>query len=299
VFALQVYKSEKVAFSWYSLLNISMDFSLMKSLLECPVCLTIPRDQSIFLCNNSHKICSSCFDLLDMAATCPQGKCEYNRENLMRNRDLEKIIAECDIELSCQYWRKGCDVEDKRKILEKHEADCSFRTVPCPFTCGCRVLFRDLRQHLQDRHRSTHFKGKGESLSISWILKENHFAGKSKVFVNGVWENLEGQRSYCHFEKLPGKWVSWVSVEGGKSVASGLKSVIKIKSKIDEKNIAFEGRVFSIDCLKSDIISSKECLTMTDHQVKNLRNINLQGGVEASGLWGQLAIEFSVKKQEE
>ena len=38
---------------------------------------------------------------------------------------------------------------------------------------------------------------------------------------------------------------------------------------------------------------------MTDHQVKNLRNINPQGGVEASGLWGQLAIEFSVKTQEE
>jgi len=208
-------------------------------------------------------------------------------------------IAECDIELSCQYWRNGCDVEDKRKGLEKHEADCIFRRIPCPFTCGSSVLFKDLRKHLQDKHRSTHFKGKGESLSISWILKETHFAGHSKIFVNGVWEDLEGQRFYCHFEKLAGRWVSWVSVEGGETVASGLKSVIKIKSRSDEKNIEFEGKVFSIDCIKTDIISSKGCLTMTEKHVRNLRNTNLQDGLEASGLWGQLAIEFSVKKQEE
>ena len=119
--------------------------------------------------------------------------------------------------------------------------------------------------------------------------------------------------------------------EGGESDASGLKSEIKIKygnletslykrsqageqvdrkshlkghklalcPKIDENNKAFEWKVVSMDCVESDIISSKECLTMTDHQVKNLRNINPQGGVEASGLWGQLAIEFSVKTQEE
>ena len=273
-----------------------MDFSLMKSLLECPVCFTIPRDQSIFLCNNSHKICKTCFDLLEVLV-CPQGKCEYNVDNLMRNRDLEKIIAECDLELSCQNWREGCTREDKRKVLEKHETECIFRRVPCPFNCGSNVIFRRLHGHLKESHRSTHFKGKGESLSIIWILKESHFSENSKIFVNGVWENMAGQRFYCHFEKLGGKWISWIGVEGGESTAKALKGCIKIKSRNDENNIEFKGEVFPIDTIKSDIAASDGCMKMTDEQVKNLRKKNLSDEDEISGLWGKLFIEFSVLKE--
>ena len=271
-----------------------MDFSLMKSLLECPVCYTIPRNQSIFLCSNSHKICQTCFDLLELKI-CPQGKCEYKDEQPMRNRDLEKIIAECDIDLSCHNWREGCTVEAKKKELEEHETECDFRKVPCPFSCGSETMFRKIQDHLKESHRSTHFKGKGEFLSITWILKERHFSGNSKIFVNGVWENMDGQRFYCHLQKLDGKWISWICVEGGERTARKWKSKIKIKSKNADDNIEFEGNVFSIDCTKTELVSSGECFTMTDEEVRNLKNLNISNTDKLSGLWGKLFIEFSVE----
>ena len=215
----------------------------------------------------------------------------------MRNRDLEKIISECDIELSCKNWREGCTVEAKRKVLEEHESECNFRTVPCPCNCGNNTMFSKLQDHLKDSHRRTHFKGKGESLSITWILKESHFSWNSKIFVNGVWENMDGQRFYCHFEKFDGKWISWICVEGGERTARMLKSVIKIKSKKGDTDIEFEGEVFSIDTAKNDIISSDGCFTMKDEHVRNLKNMNISEEDKISGLWGKLFIEFTVEKK--
>jgi len=215
----------------------------------------------------------------------------------MRNRDLEKIISECDIELSCHNWRNGCTMEAKRKVLEEHETECEFRTVACPFSCGSNTPVRNLHVHLKESHRRTHFKGKGESLSITWILKESHFSGNSKVFVNGVWESVDEQRFYCHLEKLDGKWIAWMCVEGGETTARKYKSKIKIKSQKDGGNIDFEGVVFSLDSHKEEIVSDGGCFTMTEKEVLTFKNLNLSDEEKLSGLWGKLRVEFSIIKK--
>jgi hypothetical protein len=41
----------------------------IKSSLECPVCMSIPRD-AIFQCNNGHLLCKDCNEKLDVCPTC-------------------------------------------------------------------------------------------------------------------------------------------------------------------------------------------------------------------------------------
>ena len=275
----------------------------MKSLLECPVCLTIPRNLRIFLCCNGHRICSVCFDLLHPPAVCPQGKCAFaqqgENQSPMRNRDLEKIIEELskesELELSCLNWREGCSVEQRRMELEKHEQECPYRRIPCPLNCGESLVYRKLHDHLKEQHRTTHFKGKGKSLTINWSLKGSHFSGNSKIFVNGVWESLDGERFYCHLEHINGKWISWITVEGGTCSAENWRSIIKIQSKDQENTIMLEGDVFAIDEVKDDIIASSDSFTLTDDQVRNLRDSSDEE--ESTEFWGKLLIEFSVGKK--
>ncbi|XP_023347102.1 ankyrin-1 isoform X3 [Eurytemora carolleeae] len=65
----------------------SLRRSLVRRVLECPVCLEVMINKKILQCKNGHNVCDSCrFQLL----TCPQCRVEYS-EMEVRNRGLEEL----------------------------------------------------------------------------------------------------------------------------------------------------------------------------------------------------------------
>ena len=61
--------------------SVIMDESLLRSHLECPICLNIPHRAKIFTCQHGHLICQPCFSKLPAnPKVCPQVK-----KNVKRN----------------------------------------------------------------------------------------------------------------------------------------------------------------------------------------------------------------------
>ena len=55
--------------------NLSQTFELQKE-LECPVCLSLPREAPIYQCENGHMVCKNCLPKLKECPVCkrPIGK---------------------------------------------------------------------------------------------------------------------------------------------------------------------------------------------------------------------------------
>ncbi len=45
--------------------------------LECPVCLSVPREGGMVPCPNWHLVCERCFRNLDLPKGCPECRAEY------------------------------------------------------------------------------------------------------------------------------------------------------------------------------------------------------------------------------
>ena len=131
-----------------------MNSAALKTVLECPVCFQVPGSK-IFVCSNSHKICESCYNKITAGAKqCPQGNCPFD-EPPRRYRELENIVENADIELSCSNAGAGCKVEKKKGELREHEMKCIFRQVPCPGTAFEKIiLFNSIDSHIT-RHEKT------------------------------------------------------------------------------------------------------------------------------------------------
>ena len=127
---------------------------MISALQACPVCFQVPRSK-ILSCTNAHKICESCYDkTVSSARQCPQGNCPYD-EPPRRCRELEAIVDNADLELSCSNANVGCTVEMRKEGLRKHEVICTFREVPCPdTTCEEIVVLNNIDSHISENHQN-------------------------------------------------------------------------------------------------------------------------------------------------
>jgi len=115
----------------------------LETLLECPVCLQVPRDFPIPQCPSGHIICKSCRGRVTSCPTC----------RTVLNIDLTNNVAVKMIEkipLKCKFSVFGCEVRKLLAELTKHEVECLERTIKCPSaTCG-EVQLRKYEEHAKD-----------------------------------------------------------------------------------------------------------------------------------------------------
>jgi len=95
----------------------------VKDVLECPVCLIVPRKGPIYQCNRGHIVCNVCRSNL---AICPQ--CNATLRYNVRCLVAEKMRD--NVGIPCKFG--GCNVEMQRLELERHEKLCAHREVECP-----------------------------------------------------------------------------------------------------------------------------------------------------------------------
>ena len=112
---------------------------LLRSSLECPVCLEVPLTGPFPQCKNGHLVCANC-----KRTACPICRVEMAEEkNLLAAKLLDKL------EHICKH--KGCNESFSRDDLEVHMKACSYRKIKCPAPsedCGVEVPFCHLLDHI-------------------------------------------------------------------------------------------------------------------------------------------------------
>lgn len=115
--------------------------------LECPVCL-VTMQIPILQCTNGHGICRSC--RLQMP-TCPICSAAFIET---RNLIAEKTSAY--LMKRCKYANKQCPHVSPLVDLKKHEEECSFGDITCPFknsiACDWKGKSYDLMNHMRSQH---------------------------------------------------------------------------------------------------------------------------------------------------
>ena len=124
--------------------NIHDDW--MVKLLECPICLNVPRDLPIPACSAGHIICKKCKSTVTSCPTCRRRL--YNDGiNSLAASMIEKVPHRC------KFVEYGCEVKDFLCQLKIHEENCKERTFKCPH-CGAVVQLKKFREHVLEKRCS-------------------------------------------------------------------------------------------------------------------------------------------------
>lgn len=239
-----------------------MEAAKLKTYLECPVCLLLPRSR-IFSCVNSHQICESCHSKLVGAKQCPQGGCGFDQPP-RRARVFEAMIENSNLDLNCN--RPGCDVELKKGCIEAHELKCIYRTVPCPVVdCQKEILFKNL-----DLHKSNHFMFPAFMPDVAYFfseecLNDNNYAG----FISYTCK-IDEVEFYPVFVKKNGLWYFWVSIKEDWEAASTWSFTAKVKNDGNKIAMEFSGMVHPIDVTVDEVIESGHYLLLSRRNVDKL-----------------------------
>eukprot|EP00092_Neocalanus_flemingeri_P022055 GFUD01023920.1.p1 GENE.GFUD01023920.1~~GFUD01023920.1.p1 ORF type:complete len:257 (-),score=50.41 GFUD01023920.1:184-954(-) len=244
-----------------------MDASTLKEYLQCPVCWYIPRSK-IFVCSNSHKICESCFAKIQTTVNtnskpCPSCRCHYD-DPPHRNLDLESIVENSKVELSCR--RPRCQVEMTKDKLLEHEDECEFRMVPCPIpACKKKIFFKQLEAHIKTVHQIplVHDEIYGARIVndlIPNIDYDLHVLENNKV------------QFYPQCVKRNGVWYFWVKIKGGPSLASQWKFSAKAENENTGYSMEFTGSVHPVDLEMDQVMETDDFLRMSDKNVVKLEN---------------------------
>ena len=130
---------------------------VVESTLECPVCLSLPRDLPVPCCPSGHIVCRPCRGEVKKCPVCRQ-KMSANMTNSVVGSLIEKV------EHKCQFSDQGCEVKMLIKDLRLHETRCPERTVECPFRkCGETVQLKKFSQHAINTQHSI-------KLSSNWMV---------------------------------------------------------------------------------------------------------------------------------
>merc|ERR1719430_828281 len=117
-----------------------------RRIVECPVCLQMPREGPVPCCPRGHFICSKCLDEMKKEGKkcCPtcwapmgQGK------SLLAFTVIKHARHECSLQ--------GCTEEIAFDDIKEHEEKCSRRLVICPGSDSCAKMipFKLIEDHIE------------------------------------------------------------------------------------------------------------------------------------------------------
>jgi len=230
----------------------------LKDILECPVCLRVPRSTPIYQCARGHIVCSEC---RPNVTTCPQCRDPLgNIRSLISEKMLEKLPC------VCKYTDQGCQEEHTRESISEHEEKCQFRLVNCvDLACQQRVSVSKLLTHLENDHETEDFvRVEGGEYSSHFIVNEEDFR-KSIMWISDQLHFNDGYfyRECCRSKE--GLWYIWVYVLETDTVrAEDFTATISIRSADGLDELSCRCRPLGLDLTKDKIADSGRGLVFTD-----------------------------------
>jgi len=231
----------------------------LKDVLECPVCLRVPRAAPVFQCARGHVVCGEC---RPNVTTCPQCRDVMgNIRSLVSEKMLEKIPT------SCKFSDHGCQVELMRCHLTKHESSCGYREVNCvDLACQQKVAMSKLLTHLENDHETEDFvRVEGPEYRSHFIVNEDDFT-KDIMWIS---DQLHYDDRYFYREccrSNDGLWYIWVYLLGVNSEVNKTRytCTISIHSCDGEEELSYRSSPLTLDQTKEDIAKSGRGLVFTD-----------------------------------
>jgi len=111
----------------------------LKKMVECPICLEVPRKGPMFMCSNGHFLCEKC----------RQEDCPTCREVMGDNKSILAVAVIENILHDCKFAE--CEQKYPLDKIEDHEKNCKHRIVSCPDYSGCieKMPLPKLLNHLE------------------------------------------------------------------------------------------------------------------------------------------------------
>ena len=142
----------------------------LSKILECPVCLSVPRSGPIPSCSSGHIVCSTCRENLSDCPVCRKPLLDNNVNSVAASL-IEKVKHKC------KYNDSGCEETDFLMHLENHEKKCPERIITCPYL-GCRrrrVQFKNYSKHSLDGGYRSKFMGQTEPCTSQALVDTDEY----------------------------------------------------------------------------------------------------------------------------
>ena len=138
-----------------------------QEILQCPVCLQVPKTSPIYQCLNGHIVCNQCHPKL---TTCPVCR---NVLGKIRSIISEKMIKQ--VRFGCKFATEGCPIQLPHADLLDHESKCIFgEYVECPLSCKGEILaLPNMIQHMKQVHEKD-LNENMRKINASVILQEDN-----------------------------------------------------------------------------------------------------------------------------
>lgn len=227
--------------------------------LECPVCNKICLPP-IMQCRNGHVTCNTCRDKVRSCPTCRE--IDINIRNLF----AERAVAHMTI--ACEFANYGCNHEMPYREREQHQRQCKYRPFRCPYIeCGRDFATNQVVPHVYDEHKEDCRTSDGPEITASMILVGNFFGG------DGAWSprviSCFGRTFFdvaLTRDKLLHHWV-WLLGEE-EEAQDYTYEITAFKGNV---RYSYAGEVASLRSSDEEIVSSGQCLSITDGMGKRLR----------------------------
>ena len=237
--------------------------------LECVICMTIPKQDPVYQCDNGHIICRSC---QYKATGCP--RCGVKIGNT-RCIAAENILAKCP--KSCANNKYGCTIRLGKLSLEKHEEVCRYKPVHCPATtCNDLIAVEDVTKHMDGVHDV--YQVSSKSTGAFWHSFEATYQKVTKQIKNQT--STEFTPGRCSIDGRTfflmcwrsygsqGNWHAWVYILGSSEEKKKEEKKYKFKVAIDndelDEKISYTGQTASLQIPRGQICSLGRCLKFDD-----------------------------------
>ena len=154
--------------------------------------------------------------------------------------------------------------------LESHEKECMHRLVRCvDLACHDKVPFLRLLDHMTNDHEREDFvNAEGSSYKSHFIVHDEDFAREIMWISDHLM--LDGRhffRECCR--NADGLWFIWVYLLGSSKEADNYLYTIRINSEDKEEELAYKGKVLSLDVPKDKLASLGSGLVFPDVTAKH------------------------------
>lgn len=260
----------------------------MKEVLECPVCLKVPRRGNVYQCKRGHSICSGCHPHLTMCPICRVAM----SKSPARNFAMEKLLSK--VTHACKFADHGCIFEEAFGPLESHEQDCEFRLVNCiSRVCETKVSLAKLLEHIEEDHKEEEIPSIQNPIVSNLEVRDANFEAST------IWgpkhSKIGGQHFFIYcWRSVGGHWHCWVNMIGSKKKCDEYIFTAEVsgQDEMENEGISFSGPCVPLDYSKEKVAELGRSLIFTDAQAKRLwanGNINYHVTIKSlSGDSGQM-----------
>ena len=243
--------------------------------LQCHECKDVPGPSGAK--KNRYNCVNECHVLCEKhKAKCACGSLVTKRPSHV----IAKILQ--DLPMMCQNYENGCREMNMDVVqLELHQAKCILRNVFCP-SYYCKVLFKDVNDHLVTIHKNTSESPMIEGQANKWMIG---FATDGSVR-EGNWNSVKLTSTENNVLYIAGciekdAFHSWIYMLGSPEEVKNFSFTQSVTNK-DKEKYTFSGPVYPLDKDKFAIIASEATFRIGTKAFKRSLNENMVLNIEVT-----------------